>query len=307
MVIRILETLLLLFGTSALSAQSASMPIQTIESIDQAQEELLEADQQTLVVFDIDGTLIDNFGLGVFILYNPQKVPEEDKDFAIKAHGELSAYAKKIGIDRRRDMTNSFFMLKGKEELVEPAVLEQLVQLKAKKIKTIALTACPAGAFGSVSCGETLRYSKLLSAGIDFRPSFPQEQIVFDTLNAYNGSYPMFYKGILLANWRNEKGAVLGAFFDCIGWQPRKVIFFDDTKRHLESVSDEMDRRGILFQGYWYRAAERHALPAFDRAIAEVQLDYLIHHDTLLTAAEASAFRSTKSRSSLKPKLLPTH
>jgi hypothetical protein len=248
-----------------------------------------------MVVFDIDGTLIDNFGLGLFILYDLQRVPEKDRAFMTEARSELSAYAKKIGIDRRRDMTNSFFMLKGEEELVEPAVLPLIKRLQAKGSKVIALTACPAGSFGSVSCGETLRYSKLLSVGIDFRSSFLQEQIVFDTLNAYNGTYPMFYKGILLANWNNEKGAVLGAFFDRIGWHPKKVIFFDDTKRHLESVSEEMDRRGIVFQGYWYRAAEHYALPTFDRAIAEVQLDYLIHHDMLLTAAEASLFAAQKA------------
>jgi hypothetical protein len=161
-------------------------------------------------------------------------------------------------------------------------------QLQARGIKVIALTGSPAGRFGSVPCGRTFLYADFLRHGLDFSSSFIEEEIVIDGLRVYNGDYPMFYKGILCGNIKNEKGSVLGEFFNCVGWRPKKVIFFDDVKNNVEEVAREMGKRGISYQGYWYRAAEYHAKPPFDRAVAEVQLDYLVHHDTLLTAVEAS-------------------
>lgn len=45
-------------------------PIQTIYSINEAREEFLKADQQTLVVFDLDRTLLCYYSVGLFIAYN---------------------------------------------------------------------------------------------------------------------------------------------------------------------------------------------------------------------------------------------
>jgi hypothetical protein len=276
-------------GSCLFSLQAETPAIQKIDFMDQAQEELLNADGQTLVVFDIDGTLIDSFESGLFILYDPRKVPPGDRAFMEKVKGELEAYGKKIGVDRKRDMINSFLTLKTKKELVEPIIPELIRRLQARKIPTVALTGCPAGSFGTVPCGRTLRYSSLRRFGIDFSLSFPQEQMIFTALKAYNGDYPMFYKGILLANWKNKKGPLLGAFLDRIGWRPKKVILFDDLSNHLESVLEEMNRRDIPFRGYWYLGAQQHQFPAFNRKIAEVQLEHLMYHDLLLTPAEAAA------------------
>ena len=52
----------------------------------------------------------------------------------------------------------------------------------------------------------------------------------------------MFYKGILMTNWNNDKGTVLGEFFKLVGWSPAKVLFFDDRKIHLKEVEKEMQK-----------------------------------------------------------------
>jgi hypothetical protein len=255
--------------------QLSAMSIQTVDSIEQVREELAGENRETLIVFDVDATLTCYSDIELFLEYGPDDVSEGDKDFVTLIGEEIAAYVKKNGEGRVSDMVNSFYMSKESGQLVESTTLELIHQLQSRGIKVIALTAIPAGPFGSISCGRTLRYANLRTFGIDFGSSFKEELIVFDTLHAYNGDYPMFYKGILFSNWGNDKGTVLGAFFDQVGWSPKKVIFFDDRKRHVEEVEKEMDKRGIQYQGYWYRAVAHHVLPAFDRAIAEVQLTIL--------------------------------
>jgi len=103
----------------------------------------------------------------------------------------------------------------------------------------------------------------------------------------------MFYKGILLTNWINnespEKGPVLGAFLDKIAWQPSKVLFFDDSKYNIESVAQEMTKRGINYQGYWYHAEAKLPRPKLNQETALIRLNHLLENDEYLTDAEAEA------------------
>lgn len=291
---KIIWTSLVVLGTCAFATCLATSKIHSIDSIEEAQDELCGANRQTLIVFDVDETLTSNTDVGLFLVYPPENVPEHDRDFVNKSLVARRALTEKIGGDQMRSLFNSFYMIKGVNRLVEPSLPEIIRHLNAREIKVIALTKIPPGHFGSVSCGRALRFLTLLRLGIDFSASFKHQEIVFDTLTPYNGDFPVFYNGILFANYHNDKGSVLGAFFDRVGWSPQKVVFFDDYKENLEDVSREMVRRGIPFQGYWYRGAEHQARPPFDRACAEVQLDYLVRYQVLLTAFEAETIAKGK-------------
>jgi FMN phosphatase YigB (HAD superfamily) len=281
-----------LFSVAAaclMAGQVWALPIQTIHSINEAREEFLKADQQTLVVFDVDETLLCYYSVGLFIAYDLGAIPEEDMPYALKMKDEFVSYLNKVGRERANALFNSFYLTKSSGELVEPAFVQTIHDLQVRGAKTVALTALPGGQFGSVRCGRTLRYDILKHHGIDFRSSFNSEFLVFDGLNAYNNEYPMFYKGILFASYKNNKGVVLGAFFDRIGWTPKKVLFFDDNNDRVKDVCNEMKKRSIPCQGYWYRGVDHCKKPPFNRAIAEVQLEHLVNHDTLLTAVEAKS------------------
>ena len=250
---------------------------------------MLKADQKTLVVFDVDETLLCYYTVGLFIVYDLEAIPAEDKQYSLTMKDKHASYINKVGREQANALFNSFYLTKSSGQLVEPDLSKTIYNLQARGVKAIALTALPGGQFGSVDCGRTLRYDILKSHGIDFRSSFNSEFLVFDNLNAYNKEYPMYYKGILFANYRNNKGVVLSAFFDRIGWTPKKVLFFDDNIERVREVCKEMKNRSIPCQGYWYRGVDHCNKPPFNRAIAEVQLEYLIKHDTLLTAIEAKS------------------
>lgn len=273
----------------------------TIQEIDtlidpRVQEALRTVDDQTLVVFDVDGTLTNDpdeeYSLFHYIIDKPEDAAEEDAAFVGEAKAKYEAYRKEKGNDYVDDLVESAGLLRGKDRLIEPEIItDVLSKLRSSRARVVALTLIPSGAFGTAPCGRSLRFEKLQKLGIDFSVAFPQEQITFDTLKTYNDDYPMFYKGILFANFNNEKGKILGEFFDRIGWRPSKVLFFDDRRKHVESVEQEMNRRSIPVQGYWYRFLEKlqHPKRPLDREIARVQLQHLLGHDEYLLIDEAAA------------------
>ncbi len=255
------------------------------------------ADEDTLVVFDIDGTLTDDPDGGRCLhhyFWKPEDATKEDVAFIAEAKARYEEYKKAKGVGVVDDLRESSGLLKGNDLLIEPGTTDRLIRaLQKRGVRVIAETAMPAGVFGVIPSTRILRFEKLQKVGIDFSSAFPQEQIVFDRLNSELGDYPMFYKGILLTNGKNDKGPVLGEFLDRIGWRPSKVLFFDDRRTHVESVGLEMGKRRIPYQGYWYRAAEKLPLAKFDRGIGQVQLQYILEHDEFLTAEEAAAILKT--------------
>lgn len=266
----------------------SSTPIK-IDAIAPVLKELLLADKDTTkdttVVLDIDGTVIESYN-PPYILYTLEQVPKEHIEFMKYVKDLLAAYAIEVGPNTKRDIINSFLMMETKKERVEDEVPEFIRQLQIRGIRVIGLTGCPAGSFGSVACGRTLRDNNLRNLGFDFSSASPQKEIVFTNLKAYNGTHPMFYNGIGYTNWNNAKGPVLSSIFDSIGW-PKKVIMFEDLKEPLESCSIEMEQHNVPFQGYLRQGAKKHPPPEFDRQAAELQLQNLILNDRITTTNPA--------------------
>ena len=150
---------------------------------------------------------------------------------------------------------------------------DEIQALQKRSIKTIALTAQFTGKYGEIERFEQWRFEKLGLLGIKFNSSFVEQEIKLDALASYKNNYPIFYQGILCAN-TVPKGDVLGAFLDRIEWQPERVIFFDDSKKYVDSVAQEMEKRAISFYGYVYKAASLVSV-TIDFDIARFQLEYL--------------------------------
>ena len=283
---------------SLLVSFSIGVTIKEIGTIQQAQEELHKADNQTLVVFDIDGTLTEDFNSWLlFQLYEPEALAQEDATFIRQARTKFEIYRNEKGAENIDELTTASSLLKSKAQLIEPSLTIALINdLQLRGVRVIALTALPAGTFGTIPCGRTWRFETLQKLGINFSSAFAQRQIIFNTLKPQNGGYPMFYNGILFANLLNDKGSVLGEFFNQAAWCPSKVLFFDDLKKNIESVEQKMCEIGIPYQGYWYRAAERLPNPKFDREIAQGQLQHLLRNDEYLCVDEAATIvRATQN------------
>lgn len=87
---------------------------------------------------------------------------------------------------------------------------------------------------------------------IDFSDRSP-EAVVLET------AYPThFEKGVIFASMDNPKGTVFRQFIEKSEKKPRKVIFIDDAKHHLEHMEQELQNLGIEYIGFHYtRSTDR--------------------------------------------------
>ncbi|MFV0339914.1 MAG: DUF2608 domain-containing protein [Parachlamydiaceae bacterium] len=241
-------------------------------NLDAIQSKIGQLDEQALVVFDVDFTLI---------------IP---KDQILQPAGE--AYYQ-IFLTKLRAMKEegarlgSIIALQAEVALVNPCSLTLLDQLKDRQIKTITLTAMPTGRFGTFESAEDWRFKQLKDLGIDLSWSFPEKPYIeFNSLDPSKAN-PVFKKGIL-ASAKHPKGQVLAAFLNQLNLKPSHVIFIDDRMEYIHSVEAELDKAGIPHTSFHYTEA-LDASQTFDKALADFQLDYLLQHGTWLNDAQAEA------------------
>jgi Protein of unknown function (DUF2608) len=211
-------------------------------------------DSDTLVLFDVDETLIqpvDNYKINQWT--------EPAKELLLRL---VEQYA-----SANWDHIHAILFEKVEYLLTEPHIIKIIQELQAKKVPVIALTAMRTGQLGPI-VKEEWRYHHLKSLG--FEGNWSEHIIPFEPLDGK----PIFYKGILCTDM-TQKGPVLGAFLDTIQWYPKKVIFFDDLKHYVESVADECQKRGFIFEGYVYLGALEKE---WNHQLVEFQLTHLINY-----------------------------
>ncbi len=230
--------------------------ILSIDSIEEAKTFFEHATPEDLFVFDIDEV--------IFEATEPLLQPRFFENPAFKSIiDEFYAFAKtKKESEKYVDLLASKIFEKAAIHPVEKALIDNILALQRRNIKVIALTAIGGGKFGVIEQWEEWRYQQLLSMGLDFSASFAQQQIGFDelqksdcTIHYGTGFHPaVFYKGIACSSCF-AKGVVLRDFFKKVGWRPDTLYFFDDQRKNVESVAEEMAKMGITCHAFVYQAA----------------------------------------------------
>ena len=247
---------------------------QVYESYDIA-DVLKYANKDSLVVFDIDQTLLDFFlknkagdalcldgaayRLDVaFVIQNAVEkyfdkvweqvykagVEKEKKNEVLKLFEKylekpIDQLLHKVPIDK-------YLVIKAAED----KTLEVIDQLQQDGIKTMAFTA---RSWKNIKGTE----GHLSEAGIDMiKNTVYEKEIVVEPENKDNGFG--FRDGVLSVIDNKDakdkdKGPVLVKFFDAISFIPKKVVFIDDTKKHVDSVAKELQSRNIPNVALWYK------------------------------------------------------
>jgi hypothetical protein len=212
----------LLLGCAACWAQ-----IVPVKSAQEIAEYMAAADEQTLVIFDIDEVLIAPADPAFRLHWgHPHFVLVE----------KLLAEQSKPVMSRVWDMLN----LASDAMLVDEAMPQVIEQLQTGQIPTMALTMNRAGQIPA-RCEEMalIKLAHLMRWGIDFSLSpVHDERVEFHHLSGYYGS-PTYLEGVLFASG-NKKGAVLVAFLEHAGLEPISVIFVDDRIDNLVSVEEAL-------------------------------------------------------------------
>jgi hypothetical protein len=296
--IKIMRNGLLFFAVLFFSSCSLfKSDIKEIDSIVLAREALSNATQQTLVVFDMDDTLMAPTEKMFWLPYRSfSDFCVSDLLFLIKFYADALI----VSIKDSECMKTLISEVFSKTNFVplEPKTIELIKNLQARKVKVIALTASNTNKFGVIENMQKWRLADLNQIGLDFSGSFEKQEIVFDTLQPQFGSYPMFYKGILCSA-RNPKGKVLAAFLEKNNCMPDKILFFDDSWAHCKSVNSEMKKLGIPVQCFWCRAAYKEKIK-LNKKVIRYQFDYLVEHKEFLSEKEAMEKMELEQKSKAK-------
>lgn len=241
--------------------------IKVIHSYQEIIESAKEWDSSTLVLFDVDDTLI----------YGPYLFPDGFLNqlwFRIRF---LLRYPWLVSPPLFEEYY-SLMWQQAKRVVVEPEVVPLIQDLHKNGAMVIGLTAMETGSYGVIESLPKWRADMLTDFGITFTRTF--ENTTFSALKAYRSEYPELYEGILCCNWQ-PKSVVVGAFLDKYHLKPSKIVFFDDQYSRVKDIADFCEQQNIPFEVYQYLGADR-LYPQWDMQKALAQVDSLVQHRTWL-------------------------
>lgn len=272
----LLGALIALTGFLPLNCTETVNQIQEIRSFTEARLALNQANQDTLVAFDIDDTITTPASKINWAKYHPAQ-----KNLTKQAQAKIALKPNK---KPDRFYTDLWRSADG-SPLIEPLVSNLITALQNHGVPTIALTALYAGPSYFEPYLPEWRLHSLRALGIDFnRIDFPD--MVFHNLPTDQfGNPTAFYHGLLCSS-NIPKGQVLKAFLDRLKWRPAQVIFFDDLLENINSVAQVMREMKIPFYGFHYLGAQD--LPGkLNPDIAKIQIKTLFENEKWLSEPEA--------------------
>lgn len=142
---------------------------------------------------------------------------------------------------------------------VEAAFIPELNLLQQQGIVVMGLTHRQPSLVDS-----TLR--QVNSLGLDFSRSAP----VKDSFVVPSETPTQYVQGILFTGEYNKKGVIFVRFLSIVDQKPKKIVFIDDKRSHVEEVEMALMEQEIEYIGVHYTAIE-HAEKVYFPEIAEFQ------------------------------------
>lgn len=230
-------------------AAPAAAEVREIKQITEVEPAI---DDQTLVVFDIDNTLLEPLTtLGSdqwfdYLVDQGKKVRRQSED---KAIADAVVVWNRVQEDVQVRPV----------ETETPALIKRL---QARGVRIVALTARASGA-------AAVTERQLRSIGVDLsknplpRPAVRPKQKQ-DTSQPWVGA-------ILFLGENQSKGEALTGVVRSLPQPPSKVVFVDDKARHTQSVDQAMAKLKIPVVAFRYGASDAR-VAAFDPAVTDLQL-----------------------------------
>lgn len=255
---------------------SGTYSFKQITSFQEAQSELSTCNKDTLIVFDIDDTLLRP----VDAVVNFAQYPYLFRLNILLSHPFLF-------MSKKWEYYASIVWKNIDWQLMQDDIPALIDTLK-RQCTVIALTAIETGRFGIIENFIQWRKNLLKRFNINFDTQFGNA--VFKTLPSYRANYPELAEGVLYCNGIS-KGKVLGAFLDYAHLQPHTIIFFDDIEKNLISVEQMCKTRNICFIGFHYIRKKQYITPWNGKRIL-FQIDHLIKNNQWLSDKDADSMIS---------------
>ncbi|MCH9634072.1 MAG: hypothetical protein S4CHLAM7_08100 [Chlamydiae bacterium] len=240
-----------------------------ILEINNLAEALPYVDEDTLVVLDIDDTLMvpaQMLGGDCWFRFSLKELQELGLSFE-------EALAK---------ILPEYMLLQHITEVL-PAEMETasvVHQFQKKGHKVIGLTTR-----STELAYRTIEELKSLDIDLSKVPLFHEETYL-------STAFPLCYiEGILFTQLRH-KGQALRELCDFLGFGLKKVIFINDKLKYLEQLEDTFSGTDVDYIGFRYGACD-HDIEEYDPALANIQKKY---YNALLSDEDASAILAAKQK-----------
>ncbi len=221
---------------------------------------LEEADQDTLVIFDVDHVLI---------------MPTDE--YTLNRHPYRKELWKEIEGRLSKEEMKTLYGLtasKAKWRLVDPDIIDIFTRLKERQIPSIALTSIYTGKFGNIEKLEDWRIKHLHDLGFDFVNLTPiKKEILLYELEEQDG-VPMLKSGVILTA-QIDKGKTLEYILRHNNYYPKTIIFIDDMLNNLESLERLSSKLKIKFHGLHYTAVSNMPIPVINKQIEKLRFQIL--------------------------------
>lgn len=259
--------------------------IKEISSLLPIISKLKYADQNSLVIFDVDDVLI---------------MPTSDHDFRHTYRAKkLETICKQL-TNSQIEVLKSIIFAQREIMLVDPGFNQLFDILRSKKIPNIALTALGTGKFGIISNLVELRINELNKFNLSFklRP-LNSKCIISDLKNATKifpdtPGVPCLDSGIIFTAGI-DKGVVLEYVLHQYNYYPKSIIFVDDYLPNLESLNKLCNKLKINFHGFYYKAASLMPLPEINEKLEILRFQILSQEQLWLNYHEVHNTRLKSS------------
>lgn len=223
------------------------------ENIMDFQELTQEAGPHSLVIFDINETLLlaqDEIFQSLHKYQRLALLYELEETYSKEVVKQFWAYLR----------------LKTHRDLIDPRAVGLIQNLQAKNIKVIALTTSGMGLLNESLCLEDWKLKILKGFGIDFSQAFPERSSLkfHYLLTKHPSRYPGFKNGIIFTCGLS-KGLVLSLVLKKLDYKPEAIFFVDDKLKNLLSVEEVCKKLNIPFVGCHYTAFSQKVLEPLDK------------------------------------------
>lgn len=225
------------------------MPFRQIESL----SEINEQPEGTVCFCDIDDTLIDHpYMLG-------SKAWRSYLSKITEGYGTSGSH---------HDIFTLFVVENHPVVTVEPITAQWIKKLQAEGCSVYGLTARERNIwfYTPRESVDLLTCVQLAYAGIDLDKNAQSD------LQQHFMKIQEYFKGIFFCNI-DSKGDYLKNLLGGTFPRPKKVIFVDDKREHVEGVAEALAVLGIDYECYWYCAVDKKT-QSFDPLVANLQLYY---------------------------------
>ena len=220
---KLLLNILIFILTYQQNAYSVNnLDIITVHSIKEMIPYFDRADQNTLVIFDVDSTLTTPSDQ-----YLQRQTINKYKDIYIYLTNNLTENQHRIFLH--------LIITDSPSILVEQEIPIIIKKLQNKNVKLIGFTGSKFGSLGNIPSFPEWRYQELKRLGIDFIDIFPGKSI-FTEFYDLKGEHIGIEKGIVYSGYKNTKGSLLKKVLEELKLYPKQIMFIDDKKHNLISV-----------------------------------------------------------------------